>query len=404
MPRVLITGLGCVCALGEDADRTWEAMTRGVCGIGPLTLVSPEGLRHPIAGEARGYVPEACFDRHELSRLDRFAQFGVLAGREAVADAGLTFNGGLGLRSAIVLGSSIGGVQTLEDGYQRMYQRGGRHAPPLTVPRVMPNAAVSALSMELGIFGPGYAVSSACSSSNHAIAQAFFLVRSGQVDVAITGGSEAPLTYGHIRSWEALRVLAPDTCRPFCVERIGLVLAEGAGVLILESEDYARSRGAHVYAELAGAGMSSDASDLLLPDARGAERAMAAALADGGLNIDEIDYVNAHGTGTPANDVNETRAIRLIFGGHADRLAISSTKSMHGHALGASGGIEAIAAIRAIAESIVPPTVNYGSPDPQCDLDYVANEARQQLVRAALSNSFAFGGLNAGIAFRRFNG
>ena len=403
MPRVVITGLGCVCALGADANSTWEAMTHGICGIGPLTLVSPAGLRHPIAGEARGYDPHTCFDRDELSRLDRFAQFGVVAGREAVADAGLTFDDELGLRSAIVLGSSIGGVQTLEDGYQRMYLQGEKRAPLLTIPRVMPNAAVSALSMELGVRGPGYAVSSACSSSNHAIIQAFWLVRSGQVDVAITGGSEAPLTYGHIRSWEALRVLAPDTCRPFSLERDGLVLAEGAGILILESEEHARRRAAQVYAELAGAGMSSDARDLLLPDASGAERAMAAALADGGLDAGDIDYINAHGTGTRANDPNETQAIRLLFGDHADRLAVSSTKSMHGHALGASGGIEAVATIRAIVDSTVPPTANYISRDPQCDLDYVANEARQQPVRAALSNSFAFGGLNAVIAFRRFD-
>jgi nodulation protein E len=401
---VVVTGLGCVCALGQDAPGAWEALTEGVCGIGPLTLISREGLRDPIAGEVRGYNPQDRFGAQELSRLDRFAQFGVLAGREAVADTGLEFDEALGLRSAIVLGSSIGGMQTLDDAYRRTYVDGATRVPPLTIPRVMPNGAVSALSMEFGIRGPGFAVSSACSSSNHAILQALWLVRSGQVDVAVTGGSEAPLTYGHIRCWDALRVLAPDTCRPFSLERKGLVLAEGAGVLVLESEEHARDRGARIYAEIAGGGMSSDASDLLLPDASGAERAMAAALEDAGLNPSDVDYINAHGSGTPANDAKETLAIRRLFGDYADRLAISSTKSMHGHALGAAGGIEAVATVRAITDSVVPPTVNYGSRDPQCDLDYVPNEARHQRVRSALSNSFAFGGLNAVIAFRRFDG
>jgi nodulation protein E len=404
MSRVLITGLGCICALGGDVPTIWRAMLEGVCGIRPLGLAGPAPLKVAVAAEVQGLDPERHFDRQTLGRLDRFAQLALVAGREAVADAGLTLVGGLGPRAGVVLGSAIGGIRTQDEGFHRLYAEGGSRVAPLTVPRVMLNGGVSALSMDLGLQGAAFAVSSACSSSNHAIAQAAWLVRSGQLDLALAGGSEAPLCYGHLKGWEGLRILAAETCRPFSLGRDGLVLGEGAGVLVLESEAHARRRGARVLAELAGAGMCADAGDLLLPDPDGARRAMEGALAEAGLTPSQVDYINAHGTGTQANDVNETQAIRRVFGAQASRLAVSSTKSMHGHALGAAGGIEAVATVKAIAEGVLPPTVSYGPPDPACDLDYVPNQARPWTIRTALSNSFAFGGLNAVLAFRRPGG
>ncbi len=402
MVRVVVTGLGSLSPLGLDTPSFWGALVEGHCGVGPLTRVPTDRLRCRIAAEVRGFVPEAHLDPQSVQRLDRFAQLGLVAGREAVRGAGLVFDRELGLRSAVILGSGIGGLETLEEGYRRLYVEGSNRIYPLSVPKVMLNAPVSGLAAEFGIRGPCFAVSSACSSANHAILQALSLIRSGQVEVALTGGTEACLTFGILKAWEALRVLAPDTCRPFCRERSGIVLGEGAGVLVLESLEHARGRGARIYAELVGGGLSSDAGDLTLPDPDGAARAMASALRDAGLNPEEVDYINAHGTGTRANDATETEAVHRVFGDQAQRLAISSTKSMHGHALGAAGGLEAIATVLALSEGVIPPTVNFGTPDPECDLDYVPNQARRAPVRAALSNSFAFGGLNAVLAFRRF--
>jgi nodulation protein E len=290
----------------------------------------------------------------------------------------------------------------MHDGFQRLYVKGVNRVHPLTIPRVMLNSAVSAISMQFALRGPCFTVSSACSSANHAIAQATALIRSGMADIAISGGSEACLVPGLIKSWEALRVLAPDTCRPFSRERKGLVLGEGAGVLLLESAAHAEQRGARIYAELAGCGMSADAHDLVQPDANGAARAMQQALRDGALTTEQIGYINAHGTGTISNDITETRAIHQVFGTHAKRLAVSSTKSMHAHALGAAGGLEAVALVKTLSEEIIPPTANFTEADPQCDLDYVPNQARGQRIDAALSNSFAFGGLNAVIAVKRW--
>jgi len=400
--RVVITGLGCISPLGLEVPAFWRSLMDGVCAIGPLTGMPTERLKYPIGAEVRGFDPAQHVNSNWVQRLDRFGQFGLAAGHQAVRDAGLEFDADLGLRSGVILGSGIGGIQTLDQGFQRLFVHNINRLYPLSVPKVMLNSPVSALSMDLGIRGPSFAVSSACSSSNHAMIQAFNLVRGGQLDVVLSGGSEAPFTLGMIKGWEALRALAPDTCRPFCKERKGLVLGEGAGVLVLESLEHARARGARIYAELAGCGMSSDAGDLTLPDADGAARAMAGALADAGLQPADIDYINAHGTGTPANDSSETAAIHRVFGEQAARLLVSSTKSMHGHALGAAGGLEAVATVLALEQGGVPPTINYQTPDPQCDLDYVPHQARRRELRAALSNSFAFGGLNAVLAFRRY--
>jgi nodulation protein E len=325
----------------------------------------------------------------------------VVAAREAVANSGLTPAEIAGPRTAVILGTGIGGITTLNDGFYQRYALGKRRIDAATIPRAMPNASASHVSIEFGVTGPGFAVCSACSSANHAMGLALSMVRSGMVDRAITGGSEANLNYANINAWEALKVLTPDFCRPFSRGRNGMSLGDGAGILVIERLDLARARGATIHAELAGSGCSSDAGDLLRPDANGAATAIRNALADGGLAPEDIDYINAHGTGTLLNDPVETAAIRAVFGAHADKLAVSSTKSMHGHALGAAGAIEMVATILALRHQVAPPTVNWLERDPKCDLDYVPNEARAMPIRAAVSNSFAFGGLNAVLAVKR---
>jgi nodulation protein E len=284
--------------------------------------------------------------------------------------------------------------------YQRLYVQGKRRVHPLTIPRGMPSAAASQVSIQLRIRGPSFSVTSACSSSGHAVAQALLLIRSGVVDLALAGGTDAPFTPGLLKAWEALRVVSPDACRPFCEDRNGLVLGEGAGMVVLETEARARRRGAAPYAELAGFGMSSDASHITDPSVEGAAAAMAAALRDARMEPADVDYVNAHGTGTAANDVNETRAIRQVFGAHAEALAVSSTKAAHGHALGAAGALELVATALALQRGVVPPTLNFTAPGAGCDLHYVPNQAETRGLRGALSNSFAFGGLNAVLALR----
>lgn len=398
--RVVITGLGCISAQGHQVATCWEALAAGRSAIGPLQdMPGTMPLKVPVAAQVRDFDPTAHFAKATLAPLDRFAQFALLAAREALQDSGL--QAPLGHQAAVVLGSGIGGLTTLDEGFRRLYVEQIHRLNPLSVPRVMQSAPVSAVSMDLGISGPCFGVSSACASANHALLQALWLVRAGVVPVALAGGSEACLTPGVIKAWEALRVLAPDTCRPFSVDRRGLVLGEGAGVLLLEERGHALARGAKIYAEFLGGGMSADAGDIVQPSADGAARALHMALDDAGLTAPEVDYINAHGTGTGANDVTETRAIHQVFGGHAGRLAVSSTKSMHGHALGAAGGLEAVATVKALETGIIPPTANFTHADPACDLDYVPNQPRQQAIRTALSNAFAFGGLNAVLAFGR---
>ena len=398
--RVAITGLGAISALGQSARHFWDAMMAGRCGIGPLTGVAGGDLGGRVAAQVTGFEPHAHFDERRVPFLDPFAQYALVAAAEAIADAELCITDEISAHTAVVLGSGAGGDTTVNQCASRLY---GPHAAcphPLTIPRAMLNAAVSHIAIEHGITGPAFAVSSACASATHAIAQAFALVQSGVVSVAITGGSEACLTYGTIKAWEALRVLAPDTCRPFSRGRRGMVLGEGAGVLVLETLAAAQARGARIYAELAGVGMSADAAEIVQPSIDGTARAMTLALANAHLSPDEVDYVNAHGTGTLLNDKTETEALHRVFGAHARTIAVSSTKSMHGHAMGASGALEAIATVLAIHEGAVPPTANYAGRDADCDLDYTPDAAREMPVEAALSNSFAFGGLNGVLAFR----
>ena len=400
MRRVAVTGLGVIASLGMSAGEFWNGLRSGQCGISRLTTVDTSQLRFQNGAEVRGYDCSRHFAPSQADVIDRFAQFAVIAAREAIKDSGISFNGELNERTAIITGACVGGQSSEDASFADVYKMGKSRVHPLTIPRVMANANASHISMEFGITGPAFTISTACSSANHAIGQAFHMVRSGQVEAALAGGSEAPFSFGILKAWEALRVVSPDVCRPFSKNRNGMVLGEGAAILVLEPLEAARSRGARVYAEIAGFGMSSDAGHITAPSVEGPVRAMQAALRDANLSPEQVGYINAHGTGTAANDVTETRAIRQVFQKHAERLALSSTKSMHGHALGAAGALEAAATVMALREGVLPPTVNYAQPDPDCDLDVIPNEARAAQVECALSNSFAFGGLNAVLAFR----
>lgn len=401
MRRVAITGLGVVSAAGRTPDDFWAAVSNGRSGIGPPAAGSLRGqTRMACAAQASTFDPLADLDPKQADFLDRFAQFGVVAGRAAVRNAGLELSADLAANTAIATGTSLGGKYIEDDGYFQMYGEGAQRFHPLSIPKAMHNALTSQLCLEFGVTGPAWTVSTACSSAAHAIGQAFWLVRNGSVDCALAGGSEAPFTMGVIRAWEAMRVLATDTCRPFSRNRTGLVLGEGAAMLVLEPLDAAIARGARVYAELCGFGMSSDAHHITMPSAAGAAKAMRAALLDGGIDCAEVGYINAHGTGTRANDVTETAAIREVFGSNCCP-AVSSTKAVHGHTLGAAGAVEAVATVLAVHHGVLPPTANYQEPDPECDLDYVVEGPREVRVEAAMSNSFAFGGLNAVLVFRR---
>jgi nodulation protein E len=399
--RVAVTGVGVVCAIGLNVSEFWNSLREGRSGIGPLRSVPPGTVRFPNGAEIPSFQSEKYFDLKDVAFLDRFAQYGVIAARQAIEDAGIEWTPELKRSAAIITGSCLGGKETEDDGYYQLYGQKNTRFNPLTIPRAMGNAAVSRISLEFGLTGPVYTISTACSSSNHALGNAFWLVRNGQADMAIAGGSEAVFTRGVLHAWEAMRVVSPDTCRPFSKDRRGLILGDGGAMLVLEGLDVAKARGARIYAEVVGFGMSSDAHHVTQPSADGASRAMSAALADGDLTPDHIDYINAHGTGTPANDCTETSAIRAVFRDHADRLLVSSTKSLHGHTLGAAGAVEGVATILALSHGVIPPTANYNTPDPSCDLDIVPNHARKADVEHALSNSFAFGGLNAVVAFRR---
>ncbi len=396
-----MTGLGVISALGRDCGEFWQSLRQGLSGIAPLQAVDPALLRFSNGAEVRDFKPSTYFDEKEISLLDRFAQLGVAAAREAIAQAGIAWTQPLREATAIITGSCVGGQTTEDEGFVNLYRNNIPRVNPFTIPRTMGNAAASRISLETGVVGPTYTISTACSSSNHAIGQAFWMVRSGAVDMAITGGSEAIFSLGFLKAWEAMRVVSPDTCRPFSKDRRGLILGEGAAMLVLEPLEAARARGAPILGEISGFGMSSDAFHITQPSPEGAARTMRAALADAGLAPEAIGYINAHGTATAANDVTETTAIRQVFGAHADRLAVSSTKSMHGHTLGAAGAIEAAATLLALRHGLLPPTANFTEPDPACDLDVIPNTARPAAVECALSNSFAFGGLNAVVAFRR---
>ncbi|MFC6638292.1 beta-ketoacyl-ACP synthase II [Sulfitobacter sp. JBTF-M27] len=400
MKRVVITGAGTINALGLSVPDTLQAMREGVCGIGPLDIRDVERLQIQIGGQVKGFEAEGRYNRQQISLYDRFTQFTLAAAKEAIEQSGLTFSGELSARSGVVLGTAGGGVSTWDDNYRAVYEEGKNRVHPFVVPKLMNNAAASHVSMEWNLKGPSFTVSTACASSNHAMAQAFSMVRSGMAPAMITGGSESMLCFGGVKAWEGLRVMSRDACRPFSANRNGMVQGEGAGIFVFEEFERARKRGADILCEIVGFAMSSDASDIVMPSKAGAARAISGALQDAQLNRDEVCYINAHGTGTAANDKTECAAVADVFGPHADRLMISSTKSMHGHLIGGTGAVELLACIMAVRDGVIAPTIGYEEPDPECALDVVPNEAREAKVNVALSNAFAFGGMNAVLALR----
>lgn len=399
--RVAVTGIGVIAAPGATRGAFWDSLRAGSSSIRQMTLVPEGSLRFPNAAEVTGFRVSDYMDEKEADQLDRFAQFALIAAREAVAESGLVVTPERGACMAVVTGTSTGGQTSEDREFHSLYAKGASRIHPLTIPRTMANAGTSCIAREYGIGGPCYTVSTACASATHAIGQAYWMVRNGVVDAAIAGGSEAPFSLGFLKAWEAMRIIAPDTCRPFSRDRKGLILGEGAAMLILEPMESARARGAKIWGEIVGFAMSSDAHHLTQPLAEGAARAMRGALQDAGIEPAAVGYINAHGTGTQANDVTEAQAIREVFGTHADKVAVSSTKSMHGHALGAAGALEAAATLMALDQGVIPPTANFGEADPACALDVVPNAPREASIEWAISNSFAFGGLNAVLAFRR---
>ncbi|AWI83443.1 beta-ACP synthase [Alloyangia pacifica] len=401
MKRVVITGAGTINALGRGVPATFEAMREGRCGIGELDFRDVERLAIRIGGQVKGYEPEDTFNRQQLALYDRFTQFALIAAREAIAQSGLEFHGDMADRSGVVLGTSGGGLTTQDENYRSVYEEGKNRVHPFVVPKLMNNAAASHVSMEFNLRGPTFTVATACASSNHAMGLAFQMVRSGACPAMITGGSESMLCFGGVKAWEGLRVMSKDACRPFSANRNGMVQGEGAGVYVFEEYDHAKARGADILAEVVGFAMTSDAADIVMPSKQGAARAISGALRDGRIDRDEVGYINAHGTGTAANDKTECAAVADTMGPQADRLMISSTKSMHGHCIGGTGAVELLACIMALRDGVIAPTINHEEFDAECALDVVPNEAREADVSVVLSNAFAFGGLNAVLALRK---
>jgi nodulation protein E len=401
MRRVVITGIGVICASGRNRKEFLASLQTGACGISRIEGAEIDDLRFQCGAQVRGFDPVDYMTPKEADMIDRFAQFAVVAAREAVRHSGIEWTPELRDTSAIVTGSCVGGQQTENQGFYDVYKMGKVRVHPMTIPKTMANAGASAISLEHGITGPVFTIATACSSSAHALGQAFMMVRSGMCDFAISGGSEAPFSYGILKAWEAMRVVSPTVCRPFSRDRNGMMLGEGSAMLTIEALDHALARGAKPIAEIVGFGMSSDAHHITQPSSEGAAKAMRLAMKDAGIGPEQVGYVNAHGTGTTVNDTTETRALHLAFGPHATKLAISSTKAMHGHTLGAAGAIESTAAIMALTHGFVPPTINFNEHDPECDLDYVPNCPRKADFEYTLSSSFAFGGLNAVLAYRR---
>jgi 3-oxoacyl-[acyl-carrier-protein] synthase II len=410
--RVVVTGLGAITPLGNSVPEYWQAVCEGRSGVGPITRFDAARLDTRIAAEVKGFDPLRVIEKKELKKLDLFIQYALAAGVEAVEDAKLDFSRVDATRAGALVGSGIGGILTILEWHRVLLERGPGRISPFFVPSLIINMASGQLSMRYRLKGPNSAVVTACATGNHAIGDAFRIIQRGEADVMLAGGAEAiidELTIGGFCAMKALSTRNDDPARasrPFDADRDGFVAGEGAGIVVLESVEHARRRGARIYAEIVGYGMTADAHHMTAPDpdGDGAVRAMTAALRDGGLSPEEVGYINAHGTSTPYNDRTETLAIKRTFGEHARRLAVSSTKSMIGHLLGAAGGVEAIVTVLALYHGVLPPTINYERPDPECDLDYVPNQARRSEVGVALSNGFGFGGTNATLAFRRWRG
>jgi len=399
--RVVVTGQGVVSPLGTGVDKFWAAMKSSACGIREVQSFPTDDLYITIAGEVPDFDPRERLQSKQLLLADKYSQYAGCAAQEAVAQSKMEMplKDADGYRAACIIGSGVGGLTTLEFSYKMLFKENKRATHPLTLLKAIGSSASAHVSIEYGIKGPTFGVVSACSTATHSIGLVYRMIREGLIDMGIGGAAEASLNWGATRAWQAMRVLSPDGLFPFSKGRNGTVLAEGAGVLVLEEYERAKDRGAPILAELVGYGMTADAADMVNPSIEGASTAMQMALDDGELAPSDIDYVNAHGTATAVNDVNETRAIKHVFGNAANKLSISSTKSMHGHCLGAGGGIEAAASIKAIEENYVPPTVGLSEPDPECDLDYTPNVGKERDVNYVMSNSFAFGGLNAVVVF-----
>jgi nodulation protein E len=390
--------------LGNNAGEFWDAVSAGRSGIGPITKADMSGIRYNNAAEVRGFDEKEHFDDKMLLWLDPFSHYGIVTAREAIKDSGIEFDQALRDRTGVITGNCLGGKTTESDLYKKFYMEKQERYPPTTIPRAMANAVSSHVSIEYGLTGATFTTSTACSSANHALGQAFWLIRQGTLDVAIAGGSEAPICFGNLKAWETMRVVSPDTCRPFSKDRSGMILGEGGAMFVMEGLEMAQARGAKIYAEICGFGMSADAHHLTMPLAGGAAKAMREAIADANLKPEQIGYVNAHGTATQANDPMESEAIRMVFGDHTDNVRVSSTKSMHGHTLGAAGAIEGAATVLGLHHGLLPPNANFNEPDPECNINIIANEAVAAQPEAAISNSFAFGGLNAVLAFKRWDG
>ena len=414
MRRVVITGMGVVAAPGNNPKEFFDTLLTARSGVRPIETIPPEWferLKCKIGAAVTGFDPLAHFSEKEADQLDRFSQFAIVAARQAWQQSGLgdvsQLTDDQQRRLGVYVGTAYGGTMTLDDNYRRLYADKASRLSPLVIPRLMYNAAACQVSLYFQARGPVMAQVSACSSGSHAIGEAARVVAHGKADWMLAGGADAPLTYGVIRCWEAMRVLAPTgddpekACRPFSADRRGIVIGEGAGMFVLEEVEAAKKRGATILAEVVGYGANSDASHITQPSVDGPARAMQLALDDAGMSAGDIDYINAHGTATKVNDAVETKAIKQIFGDGAGTIPVSSTKAMHGHAMGASGAIEMAAVLEAMHRGVIPPTANYTTPDPDCDLDYVPNEPREKEIRVALSNSFAFGGLNVTLIVKK---
>ena len=401
MRRVVVTGAGTVNPLGSDVVSSHAAFAAGRVAIGPLDIPDLDRLSIKIGAQVQAWQADAHFTRSTLTQLDRNAQFALVSARQAVEQASLVFDADLGAQTAVIMGTAGGGLTTSDNAYRAVYAEGKNRVHPFTVPRLMHSSAASQISIAHGLTGPAFCVSTACASSNHAMGLAFQMLRAGSVVVALAGGSEAMLSFGGMKAWEGLRVMSPDACRPFSAGRNGMVQGEGAAVFVFEERDHAIRRGAKILAEVIGFAMTSDACDLVLPNPDGAARAMRGALKDAGLEPEAVTHVNAHGTGTVANDRSESTALAQVFGAHLPKVAITATKSLHGHLIGAAGAVEMLACLMALQDGVIAPTAGFLGPDPECAVDLVTAQARHADVQVCLSNAFAFGGLNAVLALRQ---
>jgi 3-oxoacyl-[acyl-carrier-protein] synthase II len=410
LKRVVVTGAGAITPIGNNAADFWDGLVQGRSGLGTITHFDPTDFATKIAAEVRGFSPEDHFDRKEIKKLARFTQFGIVASRDAVQDSGIKIEGEDALHIGVIVGVGIGAIDVIEEAHATLVSKGPRRVSPFLIPKMIPNMASGQISIYLGAKGPNTAVSTACATGTHAIGDAFKLIQRGDAIAMICGGAEAVITPLSIAGFSSAQALSERNdnpvaaSRPFDAQRDGFVMGEGAGVLILEELGHAIKRGAKIYAEIVGYGLSGDAFHMTAPgpEGEGGARAMKMAVDDAGIPPTEVNYVNAHGTSTPLNDKLETQAIKTVFGDHARKLAISSNKSMIGHLLGAAGGVEAIATVRTIHDSKIPPTMNYEFPDPDCDLDYVPNVTRETEVNYAISNSLGFGGHNCTICFKKY--